>query len=395
MRIGMVAALCGAALACGDVVPLADGGLPPGDEDGGGDGTQIDAGVDLADLDNDGVLDGEDNCPEIRNTGQANRDGQPIGTATPIPFAFRPAPAALQIFGDDVTSPPIELGFTFRFFGRDYTQALVNSNGIVMLGPNPLNPVPYHVVAPIPAPGWPNALVAGYWADLNLDAGGTLFAEVQGVEPDRELVAQWSAVPHFATSASPVTMQIVLRENGSLVEVHCQDCPSGAILHSQGIEDQLGLFAATVRGRSQADFSLAADAVQFSTEVGEPDGPGDACDLCPALWSPDTADADRDGIGDACDNCDAIENAGQEDVDGDQLGDACDTCPAVYDESNSDADGDLVGNRCDNCIGMANPGQENSDTDFQGDVCDNCPTVDNVDQTDTDGDGIGDACDPA
>jgi hypothetical protein len=78
-------------------------------------------------------------------------------------------------------------------------------------------------------------------------------------------------------------------------------------------------------------------------------------------------------------------------VRGDGVGDACDRCPGQDDRL--DADGDGVPDGCDNCPFAYNPGQEDIDGDGVGDACDNCLEVPNADQSDLDFDGAGDACD--
>lgn len=390
MRITLLAVLCAAAGACGDVSASGSDAGPTQADGGGGGGT--DAGLDG---DEDGLADAVDNCPALSNPDQENRDPQPVGRATPIEFAFRPTPTNLAVAGDDAVSKPIPIGFDFRFFGRTYEQILVGTDGFLMLGPNPLHPAEYQFADAIPDVHWPNALVSGYRADLNQEDGGQIVFGVQGQAPDRELVVEWTGVPHFeADGQFPVTMQIVLREDGSTIEVHCQDCPSDGEAHSQGIEDQLGLFGAALEGRSLVNFGVSEDGVRFETELGEPDGQGDACDTCPALWSTSGQDADGDELGDACDNCPDLANPTQTDVDEDRIGDECDTCPGNYDDFNTDEDFDGVGDLCDNCSKDSNPEQEDGDGDFFGDVCDNCPADPNEDQLDTDEDGIGDVCDP-
>ncbi len=308
MRITILAAVCAAAGGCGDVVSVGADSAP----------TEGDGGVVGADSDEDGLADAEDNCPATSNPGQENRDPEPVARATPIRFAFRETPTEVAVTGDDEVSEPIPIGFDFTFFGATYDEILVGTDGFLMLAPNSVFPAEYQFADAIPDVHWPNALVAGFWADLDQDDGGQIVWGVQGEAPDRELVVEWSGVPHFgAEGGFGVTMQIVLRENGSAIEVQCQECPSDGEAHSQGIEDQLGLFGAALDGRSLRNFEVAGDGVLFETELAAPDNLGDACDTCPALWSSDGEDVDGDEIGDACDNCTDVANPDQADGDRD------------------------------------------------------------------------------
>jgi len=123
------------------------------------------------------------------------------------------------------------------------------------------------------------------------------------------------------------------------------------------------------------------------------DGIPDDQDNCPNIPNDDQADDDGDDVGDVCDNCISTANPSQANNDGDDLGDACDNCPYVDNIDQADGDSDDVGDACDNCIDVVNPDQSEADGDGFGDACDNCPEVANPDQTDSDGDGLGDACD--
>ncbi|MFA5185816.1 MAG: thrombospondin type 3 repeat-containing protein [Patescibacteria group bacterium] len=144
-------------------------------------------------------------------------------------------------------------------------------------------------------------------------------------------------------------------------------------------------------------------------------------DNCPTTANNNQQDIDADKIGDLCDpdidgdtilnaadNCPTIPNTDQANMDGDAFGDVCDM----------DTDGDGIPNATDNCPLIVNANQANGDGDQFGDVCDydrdndgkcndaeapanngqctgvdNCPNVYNPTQSDIDGDLLGDACD--
>ncbi len=94
--------------------------------------------------------------------------------------------------------------------------------------------------------------------------------------------------------------------------------------------------------------------------------PGSANPSC----TPPSGDKDGDLVTNAFDNCPYVANPDQKDGDGDKIGDACDVCPTAADPNQTDTDGDGVGDACDNCAKIPNADQKDSDGNGLGDVCD-------------------------
>ncbi|MBN2359302.1 MAG: thrombospondin type 3 repeat-containing protein [Deltaproteobacteria bacterium] len=142
-------------------------------------------------------------------------------------------------------------------------------------------------------------------------------------------------------------------------------------------------------------------------DPGRSDGICTGSDNCPRVDNTDQTDTDLDGVGDACDqdidadqdgvddgidNCLGLANTDQANLDGDSAGDACDP----DDDGDGICDPGQSAGSCtgsDNCPRTVNSDQANGDGDAAGNVCDNCPETPNSDQADGDEDGIGDVCD--
>ena len=122
------------------------------------------------------------------------------GTGTPV----------TTVTGDDHNWGPFPIGFTFPFYGNDFTEFQVCSNGWVSFTSTSTD----YSNDPLPASGAPENLLAPFWDDLKVDvnAGANVFYEDDG----SRLVIQYNAVPRYS-SGGPYTFEILLYPNGTIV----------------------------------------------------------------------------------------------------------------------------------------------------------------------------------
>ena len=111
---------------------------------------------------------------------------------------------------DDAVSNPLSIGFTFQFYGNNYTDFYVGSNGWV--GFSSGQPTSYFATAIPDSNNVPKDCIMLSWEDLNPGTGGQVLYQTIGSAPNRKLVLTFDAVPYFGstTIAGPVTSQVIL-----------------------------------------------------------------------------------------------------------------------------------------------------------------------------------------
>ncbi len=184
----------------------------------------------------------------------------------------------------------IQPGFTFRFYGEDYSGFGVSDNGTIYF-----RNVDYGEKAYInePVPGstdWGERFIAVYWDDLDPDAGGDIFYRVSGSGADRHLTIQWKDVYHYGGGISGVTFQALLYSDGR-VRCRYQDLIFGAEEINHGNSATVGLQGSRTQGleylynapditggtallftpetTTTCDYALSSDARSFSSDGGK------------------------------------------------------------------------------------------------------------------------------
>lgn len=115
---------------------------------------------------------------------------------------------------DDQTVGPFELGFTLNFFGVDYTNFYINSNGFITFGATSgQTNYPY----PIPSLNTPNNLIAGFWK--NLDPTNTIVMDrhlYYGANTG-DMVITFENYPQKNGLADGwITFQLIIKQSGNI-----------------------------------------------------------------------------------------------------------------------------------------------------------------------------------
>ena len=297
------------------------------------------------DLDGDGTLNGEDNCPEFPNPDQANTDGDEQGDL-----------CDLDDDGDGVFDAKDNCPLVVN---ADQADADDNGVGDACDGDgdgdgvgNDLDNCPW--------------IVNGDQSNLDGDAmGDACDKDMDGDGKDNG----YDNCPEAANGDQKDTDGDGFGDacdwdddNDSVADA-VDNCPLKVNLLQQDMDgDKLG---------DECDPDMDGD--------GRPN----ELDNCPGAPNPGQEDLDENGVGDAC----------EPDLDGDGVPNDEDLCPAVPDPDQGNVDGDELGDACD--------------CDIDGDTAlnpnlgclyppypDNCPFDFNTTQGDMDDDGLGDACDP-
>lgn len=134
-----------------------------------------------------------------------------------LPFDWMPGDTLSPLVGDDDTST-IPLPFTFNYYGTNYTNITISTNGNAHFGP----PNPSYVSMCLPSSSAISGLVAGFWDDLYVGPGGAgniyTKVDVDAVTGLGIFVIEWRDVG-FCCGMPPdrITLEIILYEGSNAI----------------------------------------------------------------------------------------------------------------------------------------------------------------------------------
>jgi hypothetical protein len=163
--------------------------------------------------------------------------------------------------GNNQVSSALPIGFTFNFYGINYSSFYISSNGFITFNAGSGDGCCMGSVLPNNDPSVSN-LIAFCWNDLNPAAGGTISYFTTGTSPNRKLAVNFSNVP-YATGGSPMTAQLVLSESSNIVEIYTTVSMGNGNNQTMGIENNGGTIATTVLSRNSGNWIAVNDYVRF------------------------------------------------------------------------------------------------------------------------------------
>jgi hypothetical protein len=123
------------------------------------------------------------------------------------------AGTVLSLTGDDAVTT-VTLPFPFVFHGGTYTTAKVDTNGLLSFGASAGANTWSN--GAIPAPAWPNAVIAPFWDDLTIDASASVRTQLSGTAPNRTFAVEWRNAKLNEAPTDRVTVEAILYEDGRI-----------------------------------------------------------------------------------------------------------------------------------------------------------------------------------
>ena len=101
------------------------------------------------------------------------------------------------------SSITLDLPFEFKFYGINYSQIVVNTNGWISFGNTEITSFRNY---PLPGAGGPSPMIAAFWDDLTTDNGGDVYRLIN----DDYVIIQWNEMRVHDHGSQENTLQMII-----------------------------------------------------------------------------------------------------------------------------------------------------------------------------------------
>jgi len=175
---------------------------------------------------------------------------------------------------DDVYSLPTNIGFTFNFYGTNYTKLLIGPNGRLCFDTTLAGLFDdWSITSALLGNSECYNTINGPWCDIYVPAGGVITYSTDGIAPYRRFAVTFCHDAMFFCTDQYITTQIIIYETTNIAEVHiahkdvCDTWNGGyAII---GVENADGSDAVPAPGRDYPSVWYATDeSWRFTPDTG-------------------------------------------------------------------------------------------------------------------------------
>ena len=119
--------------------------------------------------------------------------------------------------GDDRYAGAFPIGFTFQYYGVEYTQFYVSTNGLIQF----TNPTTEYANSCLTGNQYKNTIYV-FWDDLRTDVSGQptglIHYQTIGEAPNRQLIVQWTNMYFYGSNLPMGTFQAILSEGTNTIQ---------------------------------------------------------------------------------------------------------------------------------------------------------------------------------
>lgn len=153
------------------------------------------------------------------------------------PETIYPGNVVYEGYYDDRSWGPYNIGFNFNYYGNNYSQFHVTSNGLVMFGTGSYD----YTEDPIPSGGSPNNYIAAFWDDIVIDPSGKILYTTIGAAPNRKCVIQWTNMGFYASPVLMGTFSVILYEGSNNIQIQYRSIIDNTSARAHGSSATIGL----------------------------------------------------------------------------------------------------------------------------------------------------------